>query len=374
MKKLGFGLMRLPLIDAEDKKSIDFESFQAMVDLFMEKGFMHFDTAYMYHGEESEGAFKKAVVERYPREAFSVTDKMPIYMVEKKEDLEEIFERQLERCGLTYFDYYWVHALNHQRYGICQEVDAFGFLQKKKEEGKIRHIGFSFHDSAEVLEEILSQEPSVEFVQLQINYLDWEDKEIQSRLCYEIARKYHKKIFVMEPVKGGTLAQLPVEAETVLNAQDPKASMASWALRFAASLEDVVMVLSGISELWQLEENIEIFSELRPLEKEDYLLLDQVASLIKKSRKIACTSCRYCIEGCPVHIAIPEYFEIFNRCVDLGGAEDPVIKEDLTRLLNLYGKPWECIACGQCEEACPQFLPIIENLKKISELFGEKEA
>lgn len=369
MKKLGFGLMRLPLTDSEDSKTIDVDRFNTMVDLFMERGFTHFDTAYMYHGEKSEEVFRESVVKRYPRESFTVTDKMPIYMVEKKEDLEKIFNKQLERCGVDYFDYYWMHAMNDQRYSLSKEVDAFGFLEEKKKEGKIRHIGFSFHDSAEVLDKMLKNEPSVEFVQLQINYLDWEDGRIQSRLCYETARKHNKKIFIMEPVKGGTLAQLPEQAEALLKKKDPEASVASWALRYAASLEDVVMVLSGMSEEWQLEDNIEIFDDFKALEKEDYELLDEVVEIIKKSMKIACTSCRYCVDGCPVSIAIPEYFEIYNRSVDLSNPDDPAIKADFAKLADKHGKPWECIACGQCQDQCPQFLPIIEDLKKISDIF-----
>ncbi|NLY35620.1 MAG: 4Fe-4S dicluster domain-containing protein [Tissierellia bacterium] len=374
MKKLGFGLMRLPLIDPEDSKTIDLKRFEAMVDLFMAKGFTHFDTAYVYHGEQSERIFKECVVDRYPRESFTVTDKMPIYMVEKKEDLEEFFNRQLERCGVEYFDYYWMHALNASRYETCNEIDAFGFFQEKQKEGKIRHIGFSFHDSAEVLDNILSKEPCIEFVQLQINYLDWEDGNIQSRLCYEVARKHNKKIFIMEPVKGGTLAKLPEEAEAMLKSKNPQASIASWALRYAASLEDVVMVLSGMTEEWHLEDNIEIFENLQPLEEEDLTLLDQVVEIIKKDMKIACTACRYCVDGCPVSIAIPEYFAIYNRCIDLSNPDDPALREDFLNLTSKHGKPWECIECGQCEEQCPQFLPIIEDLKKISAIFKEESA
>ncbi len=371
MKKLGFGLMRLPLLDPEDKGSIDLKRLKAMVDTFMARGFNHFDTAYMYHSEESESAFKEAVVSRYPRESFTITDKMPIYMVEKKEDLDEIFNRQLERCGVEYFDYYWLHAMNKARYELSKEMDAFHFLEKKKKEGFIKHIGFSFHDSAEVLEEILSQQASVEYVQLQINYLDWEDGLIQSRLCYEVARRYKKKIFVMEPVKGGSLANLPKKAEKILSTRLPGASPASWALRYAGSLEDVVMVLSGMSEEWQLEENIEIFDSLKPLEPADYKLLEEVVEHIKEDMKIPCTSCRYCVDGCPANIAIPEYFEIYNRGIELANHQDPEILQAFASRAESHGKPWDCIACGQCEEACPQFIPIIKELETISEIFKE---
>lgn len=372
MKKLGFGLMRLPLIDPEDKNRIDIGRLKAMVDLFMKKGFSHYDTAYMYHGENSEGAFREAVASRYPRESFTVTDKMPVFMVEKKEDLEEIFARQLKRCGVDYFDYYWLHALNKSRYEHCKELGAFEFLERKKAEGFIKNLGFSFHDSAKVLEEILKNQPSMEYVQLQINYLDWEDGQIQSRLCYEVARKYQRKIFIMEPVKGGTLAQLPRRAEDLLKKIDPQASVASWALRYAASLEGVVMVLSGMSEEWQLEDNIEIFDKLQPLNPEDYRVLKEVVEIIKEDLKIPCTACRYCVDGCPVHIAIPEYFNVYNRSVELSNQDDPEIRQSFADLAASHGRPWDCIACGQCEENCPQFIPIIKELEAISKIFKEE--
>ncbi|NLY73318.1 MAG: 4Fe-4S dicluster domain-containing protein [Tissierellia bacterium] len=369
MNKLGFGLMRLPLVDSEDKDRIDLDRLKKMVDLFMEGGFNHFDTAYMYHGGTSEDGFRQAVVERYPRDSFTVTDKMPIAMVEEKEDLERIFNEQLERCGLEYFDYYWMHAMNKQRYELSKKIGAFKFLEERKKEGKIRHIGFSFHDSHEVLEEIILGEPSVEFVQLQINYMDWQDGRIQSRLCYEVARKYGKEIFIMEPVKGGSLAQIPLEAEKLLKEKDPHASVASWALRYAASLEGVVKVLSGMSEEWQLEDNLKIFTDLKPLDEEDYALLDRVVEIIKKDMKIACTACRYCVDGCPVHIAIPEYFAVYNRGLELSNPDDPEIRGEFDKLIDTHGKPWDCIECGQCEEQCPQFIPIIEELKNISKIY-----
>lgn len=369
MKKLGFGLMRLPLVNPEDKDSVDLDRVKAMVDLFMDRGFSHFDTAYMYHGGTSEDIFRQVVVERYPRDSFSITDKMPIARVESKEQLEEIFSEQLERCGVDYFDYYWMHAMNKERHEKSKKLGAFKFLEEKKKQGKIKHLGFSFHDSAQVLEEIILDEPSVDFVQLQINYLDWEDGRIQSRLCYEVARKHKKDIFIMEPVKGGTLAQVPEEAEKLFKSRDPQASVASWALRYAGSLEGVVCVLSGMTEEWQLEDNLEIFDDFRPLEEGDYELLDQVVEIIKKDMKIPCTYCRYCVDGCPVGIVIPDYFEVYNRSIDLSNPDDPEIVGDFKRLTDSHGRPSECIECGQCESECPQFIPIIKELEKLAKIF-----
>lgn len=371
MKKLGFGLMRLPLLNEEDRKAIDLEQVEKMVDYFLDQGFQHFDTAYMYHEGTSEDLFRKMVVERYQRDRYTVTDKMPIYMVEEEDDLKRIFDEQLERCGVEYFDYYWIHALNQERYDICEEVSAFAFLSRLKEEGKIKHIGFSFHDSAEVLEKILMKEKEVEFVQLQLNYLDWEDPVIQSRLCYEVARKYHKKIFVMEPIKGGTLANLPKEAEELLRKKDPEATPASWALRYVAGLEDVVMVLSGMSDEAQLQENVELFKDIKPLKEDELQVLSEVVKQIIESMKIACTACRYCVDDCPQHLAIPEYFAIYNEYIEHGNPDDPALRESFTRASENHGKPWDCIACKQCEEQCPQMLPIIEKMEAISKLFKE---
>lgn len=368
MKKLGFGLMRLPLLDAEENSSIDLERVKAMVDHFIEEGYAHFDTAYMYHGSKSEEAFRKLVVERYPREKYTVTDKMPIYLVEKEEDLERIFQEQLERCGVEYFDYYWIHALNQKRYEICEEFGAFAFLSRKKKEGKIRHVGFSFHDTAEVLDQILEKEKDVEYVQLQINYLDWEDPVIQSRLCYEIARKHGKKIFIMEPIKGGTLANLPEKAMELIKDE----SAVSLAFRFVAGLEDVVMVLSGMSDEEQLRENVQLFKEIAPLTQKENKLLEEIVLHIKESLKIACTACRYCVDDCPKEIAIPEYFALYNDFIEHGDPDDPGLREAFDGIAQKGGKPWDCIACKQCEEQCPQILPIVEDLKKISKVFETK--
>ena len=367
MKQLGFGLMRLPLLDEDDKTSIDIERLKGMVDIFLESGFRHFDTAYNYHGGMSEAAFKEAVVKRYPRDRYTVTDKMPMFQVEEESELERIFNEQLERCGVDYFDYYWLHSLNEKSIDKSHRFHAFEFIEKKKQEGKIRHTGFSFHDTAEVLDKTLALHPELDYVQLQINYLDWEDDEIQSRACYEVAVKHKKRVMVMEPVKGGSLALLPPKAEEVFRAYDPERSAASWAIRYAASLDHVDHVLSGMSDETQLLDNIRTMSDFKPLTDEERQMIDEALLTIKDSRKIDCTRCFYCVPGCPVDIAIPDYFSAYNDYRLFGDMMRFSSFSKVKSLMSKFGKPSDCIACGACEEICPQHLPIIELLEVISQ-------
>lgn len=365
MKKLGFGLMRLPLVDKEDPKNeIDLEEAKSLIDKFIESGFTHFDTAYMYHGEKSEETFRELVVKRYPRNSFTVTDKMPMMRIEKKEELEKIFNQQLERCGVDYFDYYWLHSLTKDYYEKAEEIDAFDFILKKKEEGKIKHIGFSYHDSAELLDEILTKHPEVECVQLQINYVDWEDENIQSRKCYEVCLKHDKDIMIMEPVKGGSLAEVPEEVEELFKSINPDKSIASWAIRFAASLDKVIYVLSGMTEMWQLEDNIEILDDFKPLDENEKKTLEKAVEIIKSSITIPCTACYYCTDGCPENISIPEYFSLYNDYKEYGKFSNTYFNN----IRNNNGSPSDCIACGQCEEQCPQHIEIIKWLEEIAEL------
>lgn len=368
MKKLGFGLMRLPLLNEEDKKSIDKEQACQMTDLFLERGFTYFDTAYMYHEYESERAVKDFLVTRKDRGSYTLASKLPVMQLKEKEDMERIFNEQREKCGVEYFDYYLLHALDAEHYKTVKRLGCFEFAMQKKAEGKVKHVGFSFHDSADVLDEILTDHPEAEFVQLQLNYLDWEDAKVQSRKCYETAVKHGKKVVVMEPVKGGTLANLPAKAKEVLHGLHPDWSDASWAIRFVASLENVMVVLSGMSNLQQMEDNSGYMEQFEPLtEQEKKVLLGQVVDIIHEAAKIPCTACRYCVEGCPMSIAIPEYFALYNAEITEKGT--PEHKEQFEALAKEHGKPGDCVACGQCEGACPQHLPAIEWLKKVAEVF-----
>ncbi len=366
MKKLGFGLMRLPITDSENPTSIDPVAFEAMVDKFMERGFSYYDTAYMYHGGASETAFREAVVNRYPRESFTVTDKMPMFMIKNKEQMEEIFNEQLGRCGVEYFDYYWLHALKKDSFDLAQQIGAFDFIQQKKAEGKIRHTGFSFHDSAEVLDEILTAHPEMEYVQLQINYIDWDNENIQSEKCYNVAVKHNKPVIIMEPIKGGALANVPEKAEKFFKDYHPDMSVASWAVRYAASLENVVMVLSGMSNMEQVEDNLSYMQNFVPLNSEESTIIEQAADIIKNNIAIPCTGCNYCTEGCPQNIAIPDYFSVYNNMKRINGIGRNKAKAQYDELAKQYGKPSECIECGQCERVCPQHLEIITHLKKVS--------
>lgn len=371
MKKLGFGMMRLPLADPNDQSRPELDQVCRMVDTFLERGFTYFDTAYMYHEHQSERVVKQALVDRYPRERFLLADKMPMMELTggTPADQERIFNEQLEKCGVDYFDYYLLHSLQSSHYETAQRLDSFAFLQRKRAEGKARHIGFSYHDSAALLDQILTEHPEVEFVQLQLNYLDWETESIQSRLCYETAVRHGKKVVVMEPVKGGRLARLPQAAEALLKSCHPDWSPASWALRFAAGLSEVLVVLSGMSDLEQLEDNTASLDGAAPLTPAERAVLDQALEQIKAATKISCTACRYCVEGCPQHIAIPEYFEQYNIEKQVGRADRGVSLSCYNSLILSHGKASECVACGQCESVCPQHIPIIDWLKKVAETF-----
>lgn len=361
MKRLGFGAMRLPLKDLNDKTSIDQDTFNQMVDIFMAAGFTYFDTAYLYHDEMSEQALKKALVDRYPRESFVLADKMPTIIVKSSEDYEKYFANQLERTGAGYFDYYLMHNMGKDRYSKTMELGGFEFAMKKKAEGKIKQFGFSFHDDAETLEHILAAHPEVDFVQLQINYLDWDNDVIQSRKCYETAVRYGKPVVVMEPVKGGMLANLPESASALFKAHDEQASPASYALRFAASLDNVMMVLSGMSTVEQMIENTRIMNEIKPLTAQEKELLQKVTEVMHQSIAIPCTSCGYCMEVCPKNIAIPGLFGLYNNYKTTGNFSGMYYN----RIVYDKGKASDCINCHMCEKNCPQHIKIPEELKEI---------
>lgn len=369
MKKLGFGMMRLPLTQPDDTTKIDFPQVCRMVDTFLEKGFTYFDTAYMYHNHNSERIVNEALVKRHPRDSFRLATKLPLGMMKGMEpsDMERIFQEQREKCGVDYFDYYLLHCLDKENYARAQEFDSFAFLQQKKAEGQIRKMGFSYHDNAELLDQILTEHPETEFVQLQINYLDWEDDMVQSRKCYEVCVRHQKPVIVMEPVKGGMLASIPDKAAELFKSHEPDVSVASWAVRFAASLDNVFMVLSGMSNEQQLQDNTAFMTDFKPLNNEELTVINQAVDIIHASIAVQCTACRYCTEGCPMKIAIPDYFTLYNRQLQFGDASRS--RDRFRDLAGRSGKPSECIACGQCEDHCPQHLPIIENLKKAAELF-----
>lgn len=369
MKKLGFGCMRLPVTDREDPATFDYQKIEALFDTFIEQGFTYFDTAYVYHDYKAERALCRCLTQRHKRESYLLATKLPMRDLKCKEDQEKIFEEQLQNCGVDYFDYYLLHNLGEHTYRTVCKFDSFEFGLQKKAEGKIRNFGFSFHDSPELLDEILTAHPEADFVQLQINYIDWENPGIQSRKCYEIARKHNKPVIVMEPCKGGNLANLPKEAEALMRQYDAKKSPPSWAIRFAAGLDGVIMVLSGMNTMEQLRDNISYMREFQPLEKQESEVLEEVVRLMRQNTAIPCTTCRYCTNGCPKKIAIPDYFALYNSVKQ---ASSQQFSSQFVYYLNLtakHGKAGDCIGCGQCERTCPQHLKITDYLKEVSAAF-----
>lgn len=367
-KKLGFGLMRLPLNDKSNPADIDMEQLKQMVDLFMENGFTYFDTAWMYNAFASESAAKEALVSRYPRESFTLATKLHAGFIETKEDRDKIFNTQLERTGAGYFDYYLIHGIEATMIEKYESLECFDWLLEKKAAGLVKHAGFSFHDTPEMLEEILTKHPEMEFVQLQINYLDWESEWIRSRACYEVAERHGKPVIVMEPVKGGTLAKVPTEAEALFKEHDASMSVPSWAIRFAASLPNVMVVLSGMSSIDQMKDNLSYMKEFRPLSEEEQKICFKAADIINSQIAIPCTGCSYCTEGCPMNIAIPQYFSIYNEDMREHLEEKgwTINFTNYEIISGTRGKASDCIACGQCEGVCPQHLSIIDYLKDVA--------
>ena len=355
-KNFGFGMMRLPMLGEE----VDLETTAKMVDAFLAAGFNYFDTAHPYIQGKSEQAFKACVADRYPREQYLLANKLSGGYFEKEEEIRPLLESQLKICGVEYFDFLLMHALSADRHEKYTELKAYEVAQEMKAEGKIRHVGFSFHDSAEVLDRILTDRPEMEFVQLQFNYVDYEDNRVQARACYEVCRRHRKPVMVMEPVKGGSLVNLPAQALELL----PKGSPASYAIRFAASFEGVAMVLSGMSNMEQMMDNISYMADFKPLTEEEYAVIAQVRTIYQGQHRIPCTGCRYCVDGCPAGIAIPDLFSAFND-----------LKQNKEGAAEAYAaftaKAPDCVDCGQCEGICPQTLSIRQLLAAVDEAFNQ---
>jgi len=357
--KLGFGLMRLP---TDESGGINVARVAEMADAFLAKGFTYFDTAYVYAG--SEVAFREAVVKRHPRESFTVASKMAAWMLNDTFTAEDMFKESLERCGVDYFDYYLLHSMQPSRNQVYEDMGCWDFCEKMKAEGKIKNFGFSFHGAPDLLEELLTKHPNVDFVQLQLNYVDWEDTAIWSGGNYDVCRRHNKPIVVMEPVKGGILADVGPLEET-FKAVRPGASAASFALRFAASLEGVMMVLSGMSSEEQMQDNLQTFAEFEPLTDADRKAIEEVKAGLLAADTVPCTACRYCVDGCPMHIAIPEIFKSYNMIQTFGDHNRPHLYYN-GQLATGSGKAADCIGCRACEAACPQHIAIVDTLAKAS--------
>ena len=361
--KLGFGFLRLPHIDPDDINDVDLDSTKEMVDLFLRRGFRYFDTAYSYLNGRSEEFLRQALVERYPRESYMIATKLPCGALTQGKTAEDIFCEQLERCGVDFFDVYLLHGLDKEDAEFAEGQGCFAFLQEMKRQGRVRYTGFSFHDTADVLDAILTRHPEVDVVQIQLNYLDWDNAIIQSGACYEVCRKHGKPIIVMEPIKGGTLANIPAKAADLLSGESPSHR----ALRFAASQEGVALVLSGMSSPDQVDKNTRLMARFTPLSEEETNVLEKVADIVRGSVAIACTGCTYCIKGCPIGIPIPSYFSLYNERERDGWQ---VNTEDRYRTLaQTLPRANTCIACGRCEAACPQQLPVRQYLKLVSKVF-----
>lgn len=363
--KLGFGLMRLPK-DLSGK--IDIEQTKKMVDLFMESGLNYFDTAYVYDSGDSERAAKAALVDRYPRESFTLATKLCSWMsAHDEKSAKRQFDTSLERTGAGYFDYYLLHALQAGNYQKYDEYHIWDFVKEQKEKGLIRHWGFSFHAGPELLDEILTAHPDAEFVQLQLNYADWENPDVTARANYEVARKHGKSIVVMEPVKGGALAEPPEPVRKIFKEADPDASYASWAIRYAASLDGIITVLSGMSNMAQMKDNLSYMKDFKPLNDHEQTAVRKAQEAINGIKSIPCTACHYCTAGCPKQIPIPEIFAARNKQLIWGQLEAGAA--DYSKAVSGAGKASDCVACGQCESACPQQIKVVEKLKDCAEVF-----
>ncbi|QQO07846.1 aldo/keto reductase [Breznakiella homolactica] len=360
IKKLGFGFMRLPMLG---DNTIDIEQTKDMVDLFMSRGFSYFDSSWGYMGGKSEEAMKTAIVDRYPRGSFQIATKAPAFAVGTAEEAKAMVWTSLKRLGVEYIDYYLLHNLGGTRTKKFDDFAMWDYLAELKEKGVVRHIGFSIHDNARALDKILTDHPEVEFIQFQLNYDDWESPSIQARQCHEVAMKHNKPIVVMEPLKGGLLTNPPESVKKVFTDADPDVSLASWGIRYAASQKNIITVLSGMSTMEQMRDNVSFMTDFRPLSAEEQAVIETAREAIGKIHSIPCTGCQYCVEGCPQGIPIPKVFGAYNRKLvynDMAAAKGQYAIEVITG-----GRASDCIACGNCERVCPQHIAIVDNLEQI---------
>lgn len=361
-KNFGFGFMRLPRKDT----LIDYDLTKEMVDAFMNAGFNYFDTAHGYMEMRSEAALKECLTSRYPRESYVLTDKLSDGFFKTQADIRPFFDEQLSLCGVEYFDFYLMHAQNATNFEKYKKYRAYETALELKEEGKIKHLGISFHDKAEVLDRILTEYPQVEVVQIQFNYLDYNDDAVEGRKCYDVCRKHNKPIIVMEPVKGGSLVNIPDSAKAVFK-ELGDSSAASYAIRFAASFDGVFMVLSGMSNIEQMNDNLSFMTDFKPLSEKEFEAVNKVCDIIKEENLISCTACRYCVDGCPANIPIPEIFACLNAKKQFKDWNSEYYYKEVHTANR--GKASDCIQCGKCEKACPQHLEIRALLKRASKEF-----
>lgn len=364
--KLGFGLMRLPK-EKDNPTKIDIERTKEMVDMFMKAGLTYFDTAFVYDGGESEKAAKLALVDRYPRESYTLATKLASFAATDEASAKQELLTSLERTGAGYIDYYLLHALQDGNYKKYDEWHLWDYVKEMKEKGLIKHWGFSFHSTPERLDEILTAHPDAEFVQLQINYADWNNPDVQSRACYEVARKHGKSIVVMEPIKGGTLANPPKAVRDLLTSARPDLSVASWAIRFVASLDGIITVLSGMSTEEQMADNLSYMTDFKPLSEDEKKVIKQAQDILDGIDSIPCTSCHYCTDGCPMQIPIPEIFSARNK--QLIWEQKEAGQADYDKAVSNKGMASACIQCGQCEGVCPQHIDIINRLRDCAATF-----
>ena len=367
IKKLGFGLMRLPRVEGKDDV-IDVEQVKQMADEFMAAGFTYFDTAWAYAG--SEEAFKAAVVDRYPREKFQIATKNAAWInCKTREDAIEQFNTSMRKTGAGYFDFYLLHNLGDSRTQVFDDFKLWDFVKEMKAAGKIKHYGFSFHASPEELDEILTKHPDAEFVQLQINYADWDSHSIQSRKCYEVAQKHGKPVIVMEPVKGGNLANPPESVAKIFKDADPQASCASWAVKFAADLDGVMVVLSGMSSLQQMRDNLSYMKDFVHLTDEQKAVIERARVELANIPVIPCTTCDYCAKVCPKNIGISGSFTALNMYTLYKNYELARGREQFDVVIKGHKRASECIKCGKCEKACPQHIEIRKELERVAAIF-----